>query len=202
MPATRFDTLILSLAHAASRRLVLPRLTIATLSLAIASRESVWLAAARQKKNKNKKRKRRPNFNAFGCLNVGQACRGNDALCCSGICSGKRRRKGKRGRKGKRDRSRCVAHGERGCLAGQQLTGCGGMTVSCTTVTGLQGSCRTTTGNAGYCAGDGQCRPCTKDADCRPFCGPEAACTVCTSVLCPGGTICVGPIDDGCTFPP
>jgi hypothetical protein len=96
-----------------------------------------------------------------------------------------------------------VAHGEDVCQAGQNLPGCGGpQHVACTTSTGDNGACRTTTGNAGYCSGDSWCYPCRKDADCRPFCGADAACVVCSNVGCPSGTQCVGPTDDGCVVPP
>jgi hypothetical protein len=143
-----------------------------------------------------KKHKQKLKHNQFGCVNVGGKCRGRDKHCCSGVCNDKKPKKGEK------DKSRCVAHGAGTCQPGQNLTGCGGQTVHCTTSTGGMGACRTTTGNAGYCSGDGQCRQCAKDADCRPFCGPDAACVVCSSALCEFGTICVGPTDEGCSFPP
>jgi len=143
---------------------------------------------------KKRKRKQKLKKNAFGCIDVGKPCRGKDSHCCSGICQGKKPKRGER------DRSHCAAHGEDQCQNGQNLTGCGGQTVNCTTSTGDVGACRTTTGKAGYCAADGQCRQCARDADCRPFCGPEAACVVCEAATCEFGTQCVGPADDGCTF--
>ena len=51
----------------------------------------------RPEKKKNKK----PKNNAFGCLNVGQACNGKNDKCCSGICDGKKPKKGKK------DKSKC-----------------------------------------------------------------------------------------------
>jgi hypothetical protein len=186
MDATRFDTLVRSFAAGSTRRAVL-RATGAALGLRAGRRPDV--ARARKAKKKLKR-------NALGCVNVGKPCRGKDKHCCSGVC------RGKPPKRGERDRSRCVAHGEGGCRPGQNLTGCGGQTVQCTSSTGGVGACRTTTGKAGYCAGDGQCRQCGKDADCRPFCGPRAACVVCDSPLCELGTQCVGPTDDGCIFPP
>jgi hypothetical protein len=137
------------------------------------------------------KGKKKPiTLNQFGCVDVGGKCRGKNSLCCSGTCQGKKPKKGEK------DKSRCVAHGERGCLAGQMLSGCGGATIQCVTSIGLHGACQTTTGNAGYCSGDSTPQHCTKDADCRHLCGPEAAC-----ILCNGSPRCAGPIDEGCELP-
>jgi hypothetical protein len=197
MDGSTFDALTRILGVARSRRGALAGLATALGMAELLRWESDARTGGRKKKRKPRKKRRTPlQFNAFGCLNVGSPCRGNDELCCSGLCEGKAPRKGKR------DRSRCIAHGERGCLAGQMLTGCGGSTVPCTTITGQQGACQTTTGGAGYCTGDGQCRACRKDADCRAFCGPEAACILCPAAVCVQGTQCVGPVDDGCVFPP
>lgn len=134
--------------------------------------------AAEARKQRTRGRKPRPN--AFGCLDVGEACKRDDQ-CCSSACQGK---------KGKK---RCKAHDTGGCQAGSHA--CDGVTyISCLTSSGTFGRCETTTGNAGYCAGGGDCRPCTKDADCQALCGPRAACVVC-EVGCSGvtGTACVGP---------
>src|SRR5688572_30192652 len=43
-------------------------------------------------------------FNQYGCIAVGQSCRGDSALCCSGICQGAAPATGQP------DTSRCVAH--------------------------------------------------------------------------------------------
>jgi hypothetical protein len=111
-----------------------------------------------------------------GCKNVGKKCK-KKKDCCSGIC------------KGKKGKKKCKAHDTGGCLAGQQQEECGGdATIACTTSAGETGFCETTTGNAAYCAADIDCFACTKDADCRPFCGPQAACVACTD--CPGGVGC------------
>lgn len=122
-----------------------------------------------------------------GCKDVGKKCK-NAGQCCSGVCKGKKKKK------------RCKAHDTGGCLAGQQETNCGGADVECTTSAGEPGACDTTTGNGGFCTFDRSCFPCTKDADCRAFCGPDAACIQCDP-LCgaEGGTACAGP--DLCTFP-
>jgi hypothetical protein len=148
-------------------------------------------AAARKKR----KRKPRPKFNAFGCLNVGARCRGKDALCCSGICQGKK------SKKGEKDRSECVGHDAATCLPGQQLAVCGGAAdVACTTSAGESGQCTTTTGNAPYCVEFGTCFPCTRDLDCQAVCGPQAACTPCVAACgAEGGMACFGPSSTSCT---
>jgi hypothetical protein len=122
--------------------------------------------------------------NQYGCVNVGNPCRGRDGVCCSGIC------KGRKPKRGEKDRSRCVAHDADVCEGGEHTPGCGGTAVACTTSTGASGRCMTTTGNAGYC-GEGfsyVCNPCRRDADCQRDAGPESACIRCTA--CPEGTAC------------
>lgn len=117
-----------------------------------------------------------------GCKNVGKTCK-KKKDCCSGVC------------KGKKGRKKCKAHDTGGCQAGQREMGCGGdADVPCTSASGEEGVCDTTTGNAGYCTVGAGCFPCTKDADCRQFCGPSAACIRCAPECADvGGTACVGP---------
>jgi hypothetical protein len=133
---------------------------------------------------KRKKRKKKIKRNEFGCVNVGNFCK-DDGQCCSGICEGKK----------------CKGHDQGTCQLGQDV--CAGDDAPCTQTAGGAGECLRTTGNAGYCAGEADIYPCTKDADCVPFCGPRAACIVCAQCaeVNPNGTICAGLIDDGCTFP-
>jgi hypothetical protein len=122
-----------------------------------------------------------------GCKNVGVKCK-KKSDCCSGVCKGKKKKK------------KCRAHDTGGCKPGQQEAVCGGEDVLCTTVAGLEGVCDTTTGNAGYCTSDGGCFACQRDADCRSFCGPKAACIRCADECADvGGTACVGPA--GCDVP-
>jgi hypothetical protein len=116
---------------------------------------------------------------------VGGKCRGNDAHCCSNICEGSKPKKGEK------DKSRCVAHGQSTCVAGQKEPFCGGVEVECETSQGLPGACNTTTGNAGYCADEGSCSPCTKDKDCELVLGVGAACIVCLGCDETGGIACV-----------
>lgn len=133
------------------------------------------------------RKKKKVKRNAFGCVDVGKFCK-NDGQCCSGICAGK---------KGKKQ---CKAHDAEGCQARQVEEFCGGIDVPCTTSAGVEdGACDTTTGNAGFCAGDGECTVCTKDADCIALCGPQAACIICNGECEEtGGTACVGPAGDSC----
>jgi hypothetical protein len=182
MDAKRFDTVTRSLTFAPSRRGILG------LTLAGALHLLFGLANAEAKKKKPKKLKK----NKFGCVNVGNKCRGNSANCCSGICQGKKPKKGKK------DKSKCVAHDTGTCQVSQDSCVVG--TTTCTTDDGQDGFCHGTTGNAGYCALFGNCFPCTKDADCQAFCGPVAACGVCEPDCAEtGGTECFSL--EECVFP-
>ena len=138
--------------------------------------------AEARKKHKHKKKKHKPRNNAFGCLNVGQHCNGQDSTCCSGVCDGKKPKKSKK------DNSTCVAHNVDACQ--DTFDVCAGVAVTC----GLAGACFKTTGNAPFCAGgNGKCIPCQRDADCvaQGF-GVAAACVVCDSecAAISGGTVC------------
>lgn len=178
MDPRRFDGLVRAL-PSGTRRGLLAALAGGVLASPIA-------AGTKAKKRKKKARLRR---NAFGCVDVGNACLGNNANCCSGVCAGKKPKKGKR------DTSRCVAHDESTCLAGQTLEICGGAAnIGCTTTLGAPGQCVTTTGKAPFCfAGGGACFRCSKDTDCIPLCGQAAACVVCSGECAQtGGATCVG----------
>ena len=188
MDGSRFDSLTRALGDNSSRRSVVAAL-VAAFGLAA-------LFGDRLEAEANRRRKRnRAKPNAFGCLNVGQKCRGKDLKCCSGLCQGKKPKKAEK------DTSRCVGHHASTCRADQQRPECGGAEDSrCTNATGIPGLCAVTTGNAGYCLHDVDCYPCRKDTDCEPFCGAGAACIPCAG-LCAnhGGTACAG-IDE-CVFP-
>jgi hypothetical protein len=175
--ARRFDHMTRSFGATFSRRSLLSSLTVTIAVIAGASFGGSHLAAKKQRKRKPKPGK--PN--AFGCINVGDRCRHGEQ-CCSGICEGK---------KGKK---RCRSHDTGGCSVPSEFPpdSCTVETILCTTATGAAGTCGTTTGNAPYCAGDGDCRPCTKDADCQTLCGPRAACIQCPGA-CNVGTACMGP---------
>jgi hypothetical protein len=141
---------------------------------------------AAKHKHKRKRKTKAAMPNAFGCINVGDACLTADQ-CCSGICEGKKGRK------------RCQAHDTGECPSGNAVNLCGGVGISCTTSAGTSGRCGTTTGNAGYCGSGGDCFPCAKDADCHAVCGPGAACVQCTEE-CDVGTVCHSPGGVVCSF--
>jgi hypothetical protein len=173
----RFDRFTRSVSTLLSRRTLAATLGLGALGLP-------GLAEAKKHKKRKKKKITR---NEFGCVDVGGFCK-NSGQCCSGICSGKK------------DKKKCKAHNTSTCQAGQQEAGC---TAEATTVPcDVDGRCDTTTGKAPYCAGDGQCFPCTKDADCVPFCGAQAACITCAGCALETGdlTACVGPVDVVCDF--
>ncbi len=217
MDADRFDTLVRALTAARSRR-GLTRILFglafgsaaAAAPMAEAKKNKPCPPCKKRKQGKCKKNK--PNgkacdggtcqggrcvaaapplvFNAFGCLDVGAACRGDDANCCSGRCDGIAPGPGQP------DTSRCVGHDESTCLPGQTNIGCGGeANIVCTTTAGPEenGQCTMTTGNAAYCAADGDCFACTRDTDCEGVCGPQAACIPCAKrCAAQGGTACAG----------
>ena len=178
MDPRRFDDLTRSL-PAGSRRGLLA----AWAGAALVARTRTTAASSTRKQ-----RKKPLQRNAFGCVDVGKACRGNDDNCCSGRCDGSKPKKGKK------DTSRCVAHDASTCLSGQTIAECGGAAnVACTTTLKEAGQCVTTTGNAPYCfAGGGVCFRCTKDTECIPLCGGAAACVRCSSCLATDGLSCVG----------
>lgn len=182
MEPRRFDNLIRTL-PAVSRRGVLARLAAGLLGVLL-----VWpgVESAAKKSGKQRQRQKKLQRNVFGCVEVGQACRGNDNNCCSNVCLGEKPRKGKK------DTSRCLAHDETTCLPGQNPATCAGVNVTCQTSTQKTGVCVTTTGNAAYCAGRGRCFTCKQDKDCFDLCGAGAACVPCPDECPVEGTICAG----------
>src|SRR5688500_18528872 len=143
MDQQRLTTWTRSMRNLPSRRDIVRGLAGAVLGLG-----SLGLAgplAAKNKNQKSKKGKKRkqntpPVFNQYGCLDVGQPCKGNSAHCCSGVCAGKKPKKGKP------DRRVCAAHNASVCNA--QLDSC---TVGAKIFCGPNGSiCTLTTGNAGF----------------------------------------------------
>lgn len=157
--------------------------------------------AKKKRKRKTHKKKRQqtpqPVFNSFGCLDVGQPCRGDSSLCCSGICEGTTPRKGKP------DTSTCVGHNAGVCTA--ETNACElGVELACNP-NAPRTNCSITTGNAPFCAAIDpvqgarpNCRSCTRDTDCQGEFGPGAACVVlggvCTALcLATGRTACFPP---------
>jgi hypothetical protein len=178
MTLAHFARLAYSMHRVASRRELLGAMT---LGPGLATLRPAWEASA-----KSKSRKQKLKRNAFGCVNVGGACRGRDAVCCSGICDGKKPKSGEK------DRSRCVAHHQgictpedRACTDDAAPTPCNPERPSA--------SCFRTTGRAGFCGDDviPGCIPCQKDADCHEQLSQGAACVVCAG--CPNGATCIPP---------
>jgi hypothetical protein len=164
---------------------------------------------AKKKRGKKKKKKTKqplpsplppPALNVYGCVDAGQACRGDSALCCSGICQGAPPQPGQA------DTSVCVAHKSGICYADSN---------SCTLAAAVRCDpsdpnntsciCTLTTGNAGFCADftnafppSATCRFCSVDTDCHAEFGPGAACIVlgghCTAhCAATGRTACMPP---------
>jgi hypothetical protein len=180
MDERRFDTITKSLGAPGSRRVALRTAIGITVASALA-RLSVGRTTAKKKRRKHRKKWKKLQKNPYGCVNVGGACRGQDANCCSGICEGKKPKKGKQ------DTSRCVAHNELDCPAGADL--CAGNAVACGT---QKTACYQTTGQASFCAFTftGICHACTKDVECEALQGPGAACVVCVDCSATGNTGC------------
>jgi hypothetical protein len=189
MEAQRFDHLARHLSRATARRRLLAGLALSPFA-GLVARSADDIAA--KKKHKKKRKPKKPKPNAYGCLNAGQACGGDSALCCSGVCEGSKPKKGKK------DSSRCVAH-DAGickvemdeCTAGREAI-CHIANPSC--------QCFRTTGNAAFCGENlgllNLCRDCSQDADCEVEFGPGAACIALGGIcepVCPdtGGTACM-----------
>jgi hypothetical protein len=173
--ANRFDRIARSLVASPSRRRFLAGLVAAPSLLA------PWDSSPMEARKK-KKRKQKLKRNEYGCVDVGQPCRGNSANCCSGHCEGPEPKKGKK------DISICVSHHVEECKAGDDVC------LRIRTVCGLNGLCFRTTGNASFCGAKGACEACNTDADCEGSFGAGAACAVC-AVDCEktAGTRCVPP---------
>ena len=180
MDEHHLDTLIRYIFGGASRRTMVRRLIAAGTGLA--SIHHVQTGAKTRKRRL--RRNAAPRLNAYGCLDVGRPCRGNDTLCCSGICQGMAPRSQRR------DRSRCAAHHTGGCQLAQDIC-IGPGPAPC----GTDGSCVRTTGNAPFCfTGPGDCTGCARDPDCEPQFGPGAACIVCEGDCGDGSNlVCVRP---------
>lgn len=182
MKSEAFDTLTQSLIGVTTRRGFLrPLLALGAIP---GIQAVIPFAAAAKKKHKKHKKNKKLKKNAFGCVDFGNACKGNDDNCCSGICDGKKPKKGKK------DKSKCVAHNEGRCEPG--FDACLGVEAEC----GTAGFCFQTTGKAGFCAtGTGVCSDCARDTDCEALGAPPgSACVVC-QIACPetGGTVCFPP---------
>jgi hypothetical protein len=150
-------------------------------------------AKKKRRRKKRKNRKQNPQeviFNDFGCVDVGGSC-ANSGYCCSGICQGQK------------GQQTCRAHDSSTC---QGEDSCFDTTFPCATTTGEEGGfCMVTTGAAAYCGAATaiRCFDCSKDADCVPYCGPQAACIACADCVAINGeeTACAGPSATSCNIP-
>lgn len=201
MDHLRFDALTRSLSAHASRRGLVQSLTGSSLAALVGLAVVVPDVDAKKKRRKKKKKKQpklpAPVFNQFGCLDIGQPCRGVASLCCSGICEGLPPKKGRQ------DTSTCVAHNTGVCTAETEACELG-VEVPCNP-NAPRTNCSITTGNAPFCAAIDpdqgarpNCRSCTRDTDCQGEFGPGAACVVlggvCTALcLATGRTACFPP---------
>lgn len=152
-------------------------------------------AADATKKRKRKRREKKAKPNAFGCLEVGDACKIADQ-CCSGICEGQ---------KGERT---CRAHGNGTCNQKEEGI-CKAVNPALTRCNTTEGNCLCfgTTAGSNFCAnpqiGSGsECAVCKKDADCEALGFPPGfACTPVTEGncfgLCESGKVCVAPCGIG-----
>jgi hypothetical protein len=201
-----FSAITQTLSNIPSRRDVLRSLVGAGLGLGTLRLSDA--EAAKKKKGKKRKRKKQPQtppvamppfepaplvFNQYGCIDVGQPCRGDSSLCCSGICEGAAPTAGQP------DASRCVAHDTGACAAASNIctTGAEGFC----NPSNLNSHCTMTTGKAGFCGDFSKgalnlCRDCSRDTDCEAEFGPGAACVVydgLCATYCPssGGTACM-----------
>lgn len=194
--ATR-DLVTRTLTRVPSRRDVLRGIAGAGLGLGLLQMQGDAEARKKRKpKKKSSKKKSKPlAINQFGCVDVGQPCRGDSSLCCSGICDGAAPRKGKP------DQSQCVPHNTGVCTLDTNTCDLG-VEVPCGPE-GRRHVCTLTTGNAGFCADitagtTTHCRVCSKDIDCQAEFGAGAACVVlggaCTPLcVATGRTACIPP---------
>jgi hypothetical protein len=179
---TQFDAVTQTVRRLPSRRHVLRGLAGIGLGLG-GLRLADTAEAKKQRKGKKKKAKKKqpkkradtqPAFNEFGCLDIGQPCRGDSALCCSGVCQGA-------APPGAPDTSTCVAHHTGVCKKGATTCEVGTL-VGCVADDDTS-ICFRTTGNAAFCGSavldiNTYCRVCAKDRDCEAEYGPGAACVV------------------------
>ena len=175
MDDNHFDDIIRFLTTLSSRRDLLRGATGAGLWLGSSRLPDVAEAKNTHHGKKNGK-KRKKQFvppplpvNEFGCLDVGQPCRGDSSHCCSGICGGVAPKGGRP------DNSAFVAHDVASCTPEKNFCLAVNAVDSLCNLPSLTASCFLTTGSAGFCAeGTGfnpavNCRVCSTDKECESF---------------------------------
>lgn len=156
-------------------------------------------AAARKRRANKKRKKAKPN--AFGCLNVGQRCRGASTLCCSGVCGGKKPKQGKQ------DKRRCIAHSAGACTPQRSFCIVDDARDSLCNLPDLNSVCWTTTGNAGFCGTAVgfnpviSCQRCQKDKDCEALGFQRGSACVVTQVGESCGEVCAATDNLACIPP-
>jgi hypothetical protein len=162
----------------------------------------------KRKKRKGKKRAQTPPvatppfelpplvFNEYGCIEVGQPCRGDSALCCSGICEGAAPAAGQP------DESRCVAHDMGTCQQGGPGVCTSDAPQNLTCNNNARCRCISTTAGSNVCAAlrplPEMCATCQRDADCIALGFPAgSACAPFSEGHCGGacssGMVCLTP---------
>jgi hypothetical protein len=202
MDTNHFDDITKLLTALPSRRDMLRGLVGAGLGLGALRFADTTAAKKKHKrghkpKRKNKIKQPQPVPNQFGCLEVGQPCRGDSSLCCSGLCDGVPPKKGKP------DTRVCAAHDIGTC--DQAAEGI------CTAADPQQSFCNQsntcfcigTTAGSKFCAkpdkvGLSACVDCQKDTDCEALgFAAGSACIPFTEGLCSGicdtSTVCLPP---------
>jgi hypothetical protein len=203
----RFDGITRALGAAATRRGLSRALAGGGLGVLVGSafgalRLTGAVAARNKTRKKGKKRKRKPSsrlvVNQYGCVEVGQPCKGDSTLCCSGICQGAAPKKGKP------DTSRCIAHGTGSCTQEGEgfCTATNPGALRCNN--SINCACIETTAGSNFCY-EGRadqaakmCVQCRKDADCDALGFPPGS--ACAPVgtgncagLCATGMACLIP---------
>jgi hypothetical protein len=212
MNRNQFDALTRSFGTSTSRRELGRFLAVGGLGALFASAFGTRdVDAKKHKRKKKKKGKKKPEtqapsqqefpqpvFNQYGCLEVGQPCRGDSGLCCAGICEGAPPAEGQP------DQSRCVAHEVGTC--GQNAAGvCLAVNPALSLCNNSACFCFGTTAGSNVC-GDPfspmrtRGADCQKDADCVALGFPAgSACAPVSEGNCAGNTengmACVTPCD-------
>jgi hypothetical protein len=206
-----------SLPSVPSRRDVLRSLASAGIGLgALPLAEPVAARNKNRKKNakkrKHKKQEQVPpvappfelpplEFNEYGCIEVAQACRGDSALCCSGICEGAAPVAGQP------DTSRCVAHDTGTCQQGGPGVCTSDAPQNITCNNNAKCRCISTTAGSNVCGAlrplPEMCATCQRDSDCVALGFPAgSACAPFSEGFCGGacasGMVCLTP----CSFGP
>lgn len=200
MEASKFDLIARTLGRATARRLLLAGLAISPIAGYLAAGGLGNVEA--KKKQKKSKKAPTPVVNEFGCLDVGQPCRGNSALCCSGVS------KGKKPKKGKKDTRTCAVHHTGNCTPQRAICEVEAPVLSLCDLPSDTSHCMHTTGNGIFCGSllsfteSIHCRACARDSDCLAFgFAPGSACAILAGSVCDEGAVCANTEGRACVPP-